>query len=85
MSSKEANASQTKKLLFTHPKCRIIHDCAEEFIQDDADSGECEGAATNGEYSEILKQQVREFLKIFQSEKTLMRQMRINEKRKEKL
>ncbi|CAD7956070.1 unnamed protein product [Amoebophrya sp. A25] len=75
----KSNPAQTKKLLFTHPKCRIIHDCARDFVEDEQDYN------GGGEYAEILKQQVRDFLKIFQSEKSLMRQLRIAEKRKEKL
>ncbi|CAD7957496.1 unnamed protein product [Amoebophrya sp. A120] len=73
----KSHAPYTKKLLFVHPKCRQIHDLCVVFTE--------RNETTANEYDEVLKQQVREFLHIFQSEKGLMRQMRINEKRKEKL
>mmetsp|Transcript_12516 Transcript_12516/g.30440 ORF Transcript_12516/g.30440 Transcript_12516/m.30440 type:complete len:784 (-) Transcript_12516:599-2950(-) len=78
----KTHAATTKKLLFVHPKCRLIHDYATEFVEATAQE---DGVGGSTEYSEVLKQQVREFLHVFQSEKGLMRQMRINEKRKEKL
>ena len=36
-------------------------------------------------YTEVLKQQVKEFIGIFNSEKQLMRQLILKEKKKEKL
>jgi len=63
-----------KNLLFVHPKARLIYKLAVAFV---AQSGE--------EYNEVLKQGAKELIHIFQSERQLMRQLIINEKKKEKL